>query len=69
MKYCHMQQLVGPRHYHIKSHRERQILYDITYVKSKKNNTKELNYKTEIVSKIQNCGYQREKVGRDKLGV
>ena len=62
----------GLREYHTnwsKSGRERQILYDITYVKSKKNNTKELNYKTEIVSKIQNCGYQREKVGRDKLGV
>ena len=36
MKYCHMQQLVGPRHYHIKSHRERQILYDITYMWNQK---------------------------------
>ena len=39
------------------------------YVKSKNNDTKEPNYKTEIVSKKQNCGYQRERVGRDKLGI
>jgi len=36
MKYCHMQKLDGPRHYHIKSDREKQILYDITYMWNQK---------------------------------
>ena len=37
----------------------------------RRNNTDELIYKTEITShtKTQIYGYQREKVGKDKLGV
>ena len=57
----------GPRDDHIKykSDRERQISYDITYVRIlKNNNTKKLVYKTEIDShRKQTFGYQRVKVG------
>ena len=43
----------GPRDYHTewsKSDRERQILYDITYMWNLKYDTNELTYKTEIDS-------------------
>ena len=43
----------GPRDHHTKqskSDRERQILYDITYMWNIKNNTNELIYKTETDS-------------------
>ena len=43
----------GPREYHTKwskSHRERQILYDITYMWNLKNNKYESIYKTEADS-------------------
>ena len=46
---------------------ERQILYDITYMWSLKNNTDESIYKTEIDS--QKTNLQLPKVGTDKLGV
>ena len=62
----------GPEDYHISEVREteKDKYHMISHVWNlKKNDTKELNYKTEIVSKIQNWGYQREKVRRDKLGV
>ena len=36
-----------------KSHRERQILYNITYMWNLKNDTNELIYKTEIHSQTQ----------------
>ena len=41
--------------------RHRQISYDVTYIESNKNNTKELIYKTETNSHIlkSNYGYQR----------
>ena len=45
--------LDGPRDYHTKwskSDRERQILYDITYMWNLKNNTNKLVYKTETDS-------------------
>ena len=67
-----------PRDYHTKwskPDRERQILYDITYMWNlkKKNDTNELIYKRETDSQThrrQTYGYQRGKVGRtDKLGI
>ena len=45
----------GPRDYHTKwckSEREKQILYDITYMWNLKNTTNESIYKTEIDSHI-----------------
>ena len=57
----------GPREYHTewsKSDRERQILYDITYMWNLKNNTDEAIYKTETDShRKQTYGYQRERGG------
>ena len=52
-----------------KSHRERQILYDITCMWNlKKNYTNELIYKTETYrSRKQTYGYQREKVKGEKV--
>ena len=47
----------GPREYHTKwskSERERQILYDITYILSLKYDTNELTYETETDSQIEN---------------
>ena len=47
----------GPRDYPTswsKSERERQILYDITYMWNLKNSTSELMYKTETDSDIEN---------------
>ena len=64
----------GPRDYHTKwskSGRERQI-YDLIYMCNLKNSTNKLIYKTEKQShrhKKQTYGYQRERWGRDKLGV
>ena len=40
----------GPRDYHTKSDRERQISYDITYMWNLKNDTNGLIYKTETDS-------------------
>ena len=54
-----------------KSHRERQILYDITCMWNlkKENYTNELFYKTETYrSRKQTYGYQRGKSQRDKFG-
>ena len=45
----------GPRDYHFKwstSDKERHISYDITYVESNKNDTKEFIYTTETNSQI-----------------
>ena len=53
MKCCHLQQHDGPRDYHAewnKSDRERQTLYDITYMWNLKNNINESIYKTETNS-------------------
>ena len=59
-----------------RSDRERQISHSITHVESKKKDTNELIYKTEMYSQAQktNYGYQREEWGdrggrRDKLGL
>ena len=49
--------------------RERQVLYYITYVKSKHSDTNELIYKEKQIPRLQMCGYQKGKVlGGDKLG-
>ena len=49
--------------------RQRNIIY-LIHVGSKKNDTNEFIRKTEIGSqRKQTYGYQREKVGRDKLGI
>ena len=40
----------GPRDYHTKSERERQIPYDITYIRNLKYDTNKLLYETEIDS-------------------
>ena len=56
----------------VKSDRERQIPYDITYVwVICKNDTNKFIYKTETyISRNQMCAYQRGNVGeREKLGV
>ena len=57
----------------VKSHRERQMLYDIIYMQNlKKNDTSELIYKTEADPQTYktNYGYQGGRVGvRDSLGV
>ena len=60
----------GPRDHTkwIKSERERQILYDITYMWNLKYDTNELIYETHRHRK-QTYGYQRGKGGRGKLGV
>ena len=66
----------GPRDYHTKwskSDRERQILYDITYIWNLKNNTSECiqqnrNRPTDIENKLVITRWDREH-GRDKLGV
>ena len=44
----------GPRDYHTKSDRERQIFYDITYTCYLKNKTNKSIYKTETDSQTQN---------------
>ena len=56
----------------MKSERERQIPYDITYMWNLKYDTKELVYERETAHSHgkQTYGYPRGKVqGRDKLGV
>ena len=63
----------GPRDYHTKwskSDRERQILYDITYMWNLKYDTMNLFTKQKQTHSLwkQTDGYQRGKVGRDKLG-
>ena len=50
---AHGSNMDGPRDYHnkwSKSHRERQILYDIIYMQTLKYDTNEFIYKTEINS-------------------
>ena len=62
-----------PRDYHTKwskPDRESQVLPDSQiYVESKKNNTNELIYKTEIESQTENFRLPMGKGGRDKSGV
>ena len=62
----------GPKEYYTKSDRERQILYDITYMWNLKNKKIKSIYKTETDSDIENklmvTKGERE-AGRDKLEV
>ena len=64
-----------PRDYHTKwskSHRERQMSYDITYMWILKNDTNELIYKTETVSQTSKTNLWLPKWkcgGKDKLWV
>ena len=61
-----------PRDYHTKwgkSDRERQILYDITYMLNLKKDTNKLICKTQTYQhRKQTYGYQRGKRVRNKLG-
>ena len=61
----------GPREYHtkVKSERERQIPYDITYMWHLKYDTNELIYETETDTDIENRLVVAEGWGRDGLGV
>ena len=62
--------LDGCRDYHTKLDREKQILYDITYMWNQKNNTNESTYKTNrLRHRKQTYGFQRGKGRWDKLGV
>ena len=60
--------MVGPRGYQTKwsqSDRERQILYDVTYMWNLKNNTNEYTKQKQTHRlRKQTYGYQRGKVGR-----
>jgi len=63
----------GPRDHHtkVKSDRERQIPYDITYMWSLKYDTNEDSYKTEIDSQTQRRDFRlprRGGCGRETLG-
>ena len=49
-KYCHLQQHGWRIPYKVKKVRQRQILYDITYMWNLENNTNESIYKTETDS-------------------
>ena len=65
----------GPRDYYTKwskSNRERQILYDITYMCNLKKDTNELIYRREANSQTSKTNLwlpKGKEVGRDKLGV
>ena len=63
----------GPREYHTKwrkSDRDRQILYDITYMWNLKNDTSESIYKRDSQTQKTNLLVTKgERAGRDKLGV
>ena len=52
----------GPRDYHIKSEKERQIPYDITYMQNPKY-TDELIYETETLTDIENLWLPKGKGG------
>ena len=63
----------GPRYYHTKSDRERQISYNITYMWNLKQKDSFMNLftKQKQIHRLgkQNYDYQWGKVGADKLGV
>ena len=52
-----------------KSDRERQILYDTTYMWNLKNNTNESIYKTETDSQTWKTNIVTKGAGRDRLGI
>ena len=63
----------GPRYYHTKSDRERQLSYNITYMWNLKKRDSFMNLFTKQRQSHrlgkQNYDYQWGKVGADKLGV
>ena len=62
----------GPREDHTKWSKPKTTSYDITYTrnqKGNKQNPKQMNVLTKQKETKQTCGYQRERGGKDKLGV